>query len=103
MSGSLYAGQDGAGKRVFDSISQGGDLMNSFFLANVISPHVTNEIRSWIEKVSKIPVDESGEEPDVCIVYQTSFSFVPVSFLEAWRIGGYSYSLVPDMHGEQKT
>ena len=29
---------------------------------------MTNAIQDWIERVSKIPVDESGEEPDVCIV-----------------------------------
>ncbi|KAJ3011709.1 hypothetical protein NUW54_g2081 [Trametes sanguinea] len=33
-----------------------------------IVPHVTNAIQDWIERVSKIPVDETGEEPDVCIV-----------------------------------
>ena len=33
-----------------------------------IVPHVTNAIQDWIERVAKIPVDESGEEPDVCIV-----------------------------------
>lgn len=33
-----------------------------------IVPHITNAIQDWIERVAKIPVDESGEEPDVCIV-----------------------------------
>lgn len=33
-----------------------------------IVPHVTNAIQDWIERVSKIPVDDTGEEPDVCIV-----------------------------------
>jgi len=33
-----------------------------------IVPHVTNAIQDWIERVSKIPVDETGEQPDVCIV-----------------------------------
>ena len=33
-----------------------------------IVPHVTTAIQDWIERVSKIPVDETGEEPDVCIV-----------------------------------
>ena len=33
-----------------------------------IVPHITNAIQDWIERVSKIPVDESGEEPDVCMV-----------------------------------
>ena len=33
-----------------------------------IVPHVTTAIQDWIERVSKIPVDDTGEEPDVCIV-----------------------------------
>lgn len=33
-----------------------------------IVPHVTNAIQDWIERVSKIPADNTGEEPDVCIV-----------------------------------
>ena len=33
-----------------------------------IVPHVTTAIQDWIERVSKIPVDNTGEEPDVCIV-----------------------------------
>jgi CTP synthase len=95
---------------------------------------VTNEIQDWIEKVSKIPVDESGEEPDICIVevctqmssfllYLASFSPLKLGgtvgdiesapFIEAmrqfqFRVGHDNFalihvSLVPDMHGEQKT
>jgi CTP synthase len=33
-----------------------------------VVPHVTNAIQDWVERVAKIPVDESGQEPDVCIV-----------------------------------
>ncbi|KAB5572319.1 putative CTP synthase [Coniochaeta sp. 2T2.1] len=33
-----------------------------------VVPHVTNAIQDWIERVAKIPVDESGAEPDVCII-----------------------------------
>ena len=33
-----------------------------------VIPHVTNAIQDWLERVAKIPVDETGEEPDVCIV-----------------------------------
>ena len=33
-----------------------------------IVPHVTGAIQDWIERVSKIPVDDSGEEPDICII-----------------------------------
>lgn len=38
-----------------------------------IVPHVTNEIQDWIERVAKIPVDETGEEPDICIVEVCTF------------------------------
>ena len=33
-----------------------------------IVPHVTDAIQDWIQRVSKIPVDDTGEEPDMCIV-----------------------------------
>lgn len=33
-----------------------------------IVPHVTDSIKDWIRRVAKIPVDGSGEEPDVCII-----------------------------------
>jgi CTP synthase len=32
-----------------------------------IVPHLTDAIREWIERVARIPVDQSGLEPDVCI------------------------------------
>jgi CTP synthase len=32
-----------------------------------VVPHITDAIQEWIERVAKIPVDNSGEEPDVCI------------------------------------
>lgn len=32
-----------------------------------VVPHITNEIQDWIMRVAAIPVDASGEEPDVCI------------------------------------
>ena len=31
-------------------------------------PHITGAIQDWVERVSKIPVDETGDEPDICIV-----------------------------------
>lgn len=37
-------------------------------IAGKIVPHLVNAIQDWIERVSKIPVDDTGEEPDVCIV-----------------------------------
>ena len=33
-----------------------------------IVPHVTTAIQDWIERVSKVPADSTGEEPDVCII-----------------------------------
>ncbi|KAF8156877.1 CTP synthase N-terminus-domain-containing protein [Crassisporium funariophilum] len=80
-----------------------------------IVPHVTNAIQDWIQRVSKIPVDESGEEPDVCIVELggTVGDIESAPFVEAmrqfqFRVGHDNFalihvSLVPDMHGEQKT
>ncbi|KAF8632151.1 hypothetical protein AX17_004893 [Amanita inopinata Kibby_2008] len=80
-----------------------------------IVPHVTNAIQDWIERVSKIPVDETDEEPDVCIVELggTVGDIESAPFIEAmrqfqFRVGHANFalihvSLVPDMHGEQKT
>ncbi|KAF9527470.1 CTP synthase N-terminus-domain-containing protein [Crepidotus variabilis] len=80
-----------------------------------IVPHVTNAIQDWIERVAKVPVDESGEEPDVCIVELggTVGDIESAPFVEAmrqfqFRVGYDNFalihvSLVPDMHGEQKT
>ncbi|KAI0765343.1 CTP synthase [Fomes fomentarius] len=80
-----------------------------------IVPHVTNAIQDWIERVSKIPVDDTGEEPDVCIVELggTVGDIESAPFVEAmrqfqFRVGFENFalihvSLVPDMHGEQKT
>ncbi|POR31750.1 CTP synthase [Tolypocladium paradoxum] len=33
-----------------------------------VVPHITDSIQEWIDRVSKIPVDGSGTEPDVCII-----------------------------------
>ncbi|KAJ7056185.1 CTP synthase N-terminus-domain-containing protein [Mycena amicta] len=80
-----------------------------------IVPHVTNAIQDWIQRVAKIPVDNSGEEPDVCIVELggTVGDIESAPFVEAmrqfqFRVGHDNFalvhvSLVPDMHGEQKT
>ncbi|THH12956.1 hypothetical protein EW146_g7206 [Bondarzewia mesenterica] len=80
-----------------------------------IVPHITNAIQDWIERVSKIPVDETGEEPDVCIIELggTVGDIESAPFVEAmrqfqFRVGHENFalihvSLVPDMHGEQKT
>ncbi|KAI0036232.1 CTP synthase N-terminus-domain-containing protein [Vararia minispora EC-137] len=80
-----------------------------------IVPHITTAIQDWIERVSKIPVDETGEEPDICIVELggTVGDIESAPFVEAmrqfqFRVGHENFalihvSLVPDMHGEQKT
>ncbi|KDR76421.1 hypothetical protein GALMADRAFT_246761 [Galerina marginata CBS 339.88] len=80
-----------------------------------IVPHITNAIQDWIERVSKVPVDESDEEPDVCIVELggTVGDIESAPFVEAmrqfqFRVGHDNFalvhvSLVPDLHGEQKT
>ncbi|KCV73335.1 CTP synthase [Fonticula alba] len=33
-----------------------------------VVPHITDEIQQWIQDVSKVAVDGSGVEPDVCVI-----------------------------------
>lgn len=40
-----------------------------------VVPHVTDQIQEWVERVAKIPVDSSGEEPDVCIGMSSQKTF----------------------------
>ncbi|KIY45044.1 CTP synthase [Fistulina hepatica ATCC 64428] len=80
-----------------------------------IVPHVTNEIQDWIQRVANIPSDDTGEEPDVCIIELggTVGDIESAPFIEAmrqfqFRVGYENFalihvSMVPDMHGEQKT
>ncbi|KAL5498630.1 URA7 [Sanghuangporus vaninii] len=80
-----------------------------------IVPHVTSAIQDWIERVSKIPSDNTGEEPDVCIIELggTVGDIESAPFIEAmrqfqFRVGHSNFalihvSMVPDIHGEQKT
>ncbi|KAF8798888.1 CTP synthase [Phlegmacium glaucopus] len=72
-----------------------------------IVPHVTNAIQDWIERVSKVPVDESGEMPDICIVELGGtvgdIESAPFSDIIHDNFALIYVSLVPDMHGEQKT
>lgn len=80
-----------------------------------VVPHVTDEIADWIERVAKVPVDDSGEEPDVCIVELggTVGDIESMAFVEALcdlrrRCGRDNLmqihvSYVPVVHGEQKT
>lgn len=78
-------------------------------------PHVTNAIRDWIKRVSKIPVDGSDVEPDVCIIELggTVGDIESMPFIEALtqlrhEAGSMNFmnihvSYVPTIHGEQKT
>ncbi|PJF17047.1 CTP synthase, partial [Paramicrosporidium saccamoebae] len=82
-----------------------------------VVPHVTDAIQDWIERVAAIPVDDSGEEPDVCIIELggTVGDIESAPFVEAlrqfqFRVGLSSFmvihvSLVPVVGsvGEQKT
>lgn len=80
-----------------------------------IVPHLTNAIQDWIERVSRIPVDDTGLEPDVCIIELggTVGDIESAPFVEAlrqfqFRVGKENFalihvSLVPVIHGEQKT
>jgi len=80
-----------------------------------VVPHVVEAIEDWIERVAKIPVDETGEEPDVCIVELggTVGDIESMPFVEALtqlrvRAGKDNFmqihvSYVPVVHDEQKT
>ncbi|KAF6048004.1 CTP synthase [Candida parapsilosis] len=80
-----------------------------------VVPHITNAIQEWIEDVSRIPVDDTGLEPEVCIIELggTVGDIESAPFVEAlrqfqFRVGSGNFalihvSLVPVIHGEQKT
>ncbi|KAK4705259.1 CTP synthase, partial [Phenoliferia sp. Uapishka_3] len=80
-----------------------------------VIPHVTDAIQDWVERVSKIPVDESGLSPDVCIIELggTVGDIESAPFVEAmrqfqFRVGHDNFalihvSLVPAINGELKT
>lgn len=80
-----------------------------------VVPHLTNAIQDWIERVARIPVDNTGLEPDVCIIELggTVGDIESAPFVEAlrqfqFRVGRENFalihvSLVPVIHGEQKT
>jgi CTP synthase len=80
-----------------------------------VVPHITDAIQEWIQRVSRIPVDDSGEEPDVCIIELggTVGDIESMPFIEAMselrrRAGKNNFmqihvSYVPVIHGEQKT
>ncbi|KAH7076274.1 CTP synthase-like protein [Paraphoma chrysanthemicola] len=80
-----------------------------------VVPHITDAIQEWIQRVARIPVDDSGEEPDVCIIELggTVGDIESMPFIEAMselrrRAGKNNFmqihvSYVPVIHGEQKT
>lgn len=80
-----------------------------------VVPHVTGEIEDWITRVAKVPVDDTGEEPDVCIIELggTVGDIESMPFVEALcelrrhcAKGDFMQihvSYVPMVHGEQKS
>lgn len=80
-----------------------------------VVPHVTGAIEEWIERVAKVPVDDSGETPDVCIIELggTVGDIEGMSFVEALTelrrncarddFMQIHVSYIPVVHGEQKT
>lgn len=80
-----------------------------------VVPHLTDAIQDWIERVARIPVDETNNEPDVCIIELggTVGDIESAPFVEALRqlkrrAGKNNFlqihvSLVPVINGEQKT
>ncbi|KAF2144149.1 uncharacterized protein K452DRAFT_285385 [Aplosporella prunicola CBS 121167] len=80
-----------------------------------VVPHITDAIQAWIERVARIPVDDTNEEPDVCIIELggTVGDIESMPFVEALtqlrrRAGKNNFlqihvSYVPTINGEQKT
>ncbi|KAI5846480.1 CTP synthase [Morchella snyderi] len=80
-----------------------------------VVPHLTDAIQDWIERVARIPVDETNSEPDICIIELggTVGDIESAPFVEALRqlkrrAGKNNFlqihvSLVPVINGEQKT
>ena len=78
-------------------------------------PHLTDEIQQTIERVARVPVDDTNETPDVCILELggTVGDMESAVFVEALRrlrrtVGKDNFlqihvSLVPDIHGELKS
>lgn len=80
-----------------------------------VVPHITDCIQDWIQSVAKIPVDDSGETADICLIEVggTVGDIESSVFLEAlrqfqFRVGHENFclcfvSLVPCLNDEQKT
>ena len=80
-----------------------------------VVPHLTDATQDWIRKVAAVPVDDTGESPDACIIELggTVGDIESAPFIEALRqlrsrAGKNNFlhihvSLVPVINGEQKT
>jgi CTP synthase len=80
-----------------------------------VVPHITDAIVDWIERVAIVPVDETNEEPEVCIIELggTVGDIESMPFVEALtqlrrRAGRDNFlqihvSYIPVINGEQKT
>ncbi|ORZ00723.1 CTP synthase [Syncephalastrum racemosum] len=82
-----------------------------------VVPHITDAVQNWVERVAAVPIDDSGEQPDVCIIELggTVGDIESAPFVEAmrqfqFRVGHENFclihvSLVPVVGsvGEQKT
>lgn len=80
-----------------------------------VVPHITGAIEEWIQDVAMVPVDDTGEVPDVCIIELggTVGDIESMAFVEALcelkRSCGRDdfmqihVSYIPLVHGEQKT
>ena len=82
-----------------------------------VIPHITDSIQDWIERISKVPADGTGKEPEACVIELggTVGDIESAPFIEAlrqfqFRVGRENIcfvhvSLVPVMGpvGEQKT
>ncbi|KAL7628191.1 CTP synthase ura7 [Parahypoxylon ruwenzoriense] len=80
-----------------------------------VVPHITDAIQDWIQRVARIPVDDSSEEPDVCIIELggTVGDIESMPFVEAltqfrYKVGkgnlvNIHVSYVPIINGEEKT
>jgi CTP synthase len=78
-------------------------------------PHLTDAIQDWVERVARVPVDDTNEVPDVCIIELggTVGDIESAPFIEAMRqlkrrAGKGNFlqihvSLIPVIQGEQKT
>mmetsp|Transcript_3251 Transcript_3251/g.5680 ORF Transcript_3251/g.5680 Transcript_3251/m.5680 type:complete len:627 (+) Transcript_3251:424-2304(+) len=82
-----------------------------------VIPHVTDAIQEWIQRVARVPVEDSGLSPEICVIELggTVGDIESMPFIEALRqlqynVGAENFcsvfvSLVPELGvvGEQKT